>query len=363
MPNIQLTSEKLDTRHNDGISSRRSVTRHRTRIRALQACQQCAATKTRCDNDSPCQRCARRGLRCVRDIDISDQMTADVRMNTEEESPHVFGTSPGCRPRSGAEVPGVSQITPSASLGGPHSTDTISTLVPTPSRLDTFQTLSSELDVPHGNRDQSGSRHEHNDLCLTTQDAEFLSAFPDMFLGTESDDYPFTTTYAQDEFGVSDWISAAGSSSEQTQAGQAPPIVPSAVPSPSPPRAETTTDPDPFRLDLSARDHLLAFAVDACEPETLTAVVSAFPTCEGLATLARAFMGWHAEQEDTFVHGPTFVAAQVRTELLMAVVAGGAVRSASPAVQRFGFALHRVLGTQLARLVRSTIPFCLVESV
>ncbi|KAK6224070.1 hypothetical protein LQW54_000217 [Pestalotiopsis sp. IQ-011] len=158
-----------------------------------------------------------------------------------------------------------------------------------------------------------------------------------MFLGTENNDYLFTTTYAHHDFGVSDWIAAAGSSSEQTQAT---PIVPAALP----------THPDPFQLDLSARDHLLAFAVDACEPETLAAVVSALPTCEGLETLARAFMGWHAEQEDTFVHAPTFVAAQVRMELLMAVVAGGAVRSASPAVQRFGFALHRVLGTQLARL-------------
>lgn len=278
-------------------------------------------------------------------------------MNTEAESSHVFGTSPGCRPKSGVEVPGDSQITPSASLSGPQGTDTISTLVPTPSRLDTLQTFSLELDVPHGNRDQPGGRHEHNDLCLTTQDAEFLSAFPDMFLGTGNDNYLFTTTYTQDDFGVSDWISAAGSSSEQTQARQAPPIVPTAVPSPPPAPADTPTGPDPFRLDLSARDHLLAFAVDACEPETLAAVVSAFPTSEGLETLARAFMGWHAEQEDTFVHGPTFVAAQVRTELLMAVVAGGAVRSASPAVQRFGFALHRVLGTQLARLVRSVFPF------
>lgn len=176
-----------------------------------------------------------------------------------------------------------------------------------------------------------------------------------MFLGTESNNYLFTTTYTHDDFGVSDWIAAADSSPEQTQA---PLTAPAALPSSPPPRADTSTDPDPFRLDLSARDHLLAFAVDACEPETLAAVVSAFPTCEGLATLARAFMAWHAEQEDTFVHGPTFVAAQVRTELLMAVVAGGAVRSASPAVQRFGFALHRVLGTQLARLVRSAIPFC-----
>lgn len=279
-------------------------------------------------------------------------MTGDVRMNIEAESSHAFDARLECRPGSSTEVPGVSQITPSASLSGPQYTNTLSSLNPTPSRLDTLQTLSSELDVPLENRDQPGDQHKHNDLCLTTHDAEFLSSFPDIFLGTENNDYLFTTTYAHHDFGVSDWIAAAGFSSEQTQAT---PIIPAALPSPPPPATDTPTDPDPFRLDLSARDHLLAFAVDACEPETLAAVVSAFPTSEGLETLAWAFMGWHAEQEDTFVHAPTFVAAQVRTELLMAVVAGGAVRSSSPAVQRFGFALHRVLGTQLARLVRSVI--------
>jgi hypothetical protein len=89
-------------------------------------------------------------------------------------------------------------------------------------------------------------------------------------------------------------------------------------------------------FDLSVRDHLLALAVDACEAENRLAVVSAFLTCSGLENLATKFLAWQAEQQDTFIHVPKFSVAEVRTELLLAVVASGATRSPSPAVQRLG---------------------------
>ncbi|ETS73511.1 hypothetical protein PFICI_14457 [Pestalotiopsis fici W106-1] len=323
--------------------------RNRTRIRALQACQECATTKTKCDNGSPCQRCARRGLRCVRDIDIQDWGT-----DRETEYSNALATSLernaetlGNDFRGIAEALGAAMITPSASLTDTQVAGAYSTCESASQDTSMIPPCAAESDPLGAGRDMPAGRRENDNFDLTTQDAEFLAAFPDIFLETESRDHLFMTP--EQDFGMSEWIMEGSSSVQATAAAAAPAGAPSpgySLPTPT----EDVSGQNPFRFDFSVRDHLLAFAVDACEPEHLSTVVSAFPTCEGLETLARTFLSWHAEQEDTFIHKATFIVAEVRTELLMAVVAGGAVRSSSQAVQRFGFALHRVLGIQLAKL-------------
>lgn len=306
----------------------------------------------------------------MRDIGLQDAIVTDVV--SQGEYPHALATplernaetTPGNDFGGLTGAMGVAMITPSASLTdsqGPYTQSTCGSASQDANIIASSYAAGSS-DPADGGRDPLlvGVRRENGNFDLTSQDAEFLASFPDIFLEADGRNHELFMTPGQD-FDIPEWV-MADLGSEQPIASSAPAVTRN--PACTPPGAPTTDDPSSncptnhFRFDHSVRDHVLAFAVDACEPEHLSAVVSAFPTCEGLETLARTFLCWHVEQEDTFIHGATFIVNEVRTELLMAVVAGGAVRSPSHAVQRFGFALHRVLGTQLAKLVgrRSYIP-------
>ena len=107
--------------------------------------------------------------------------------------------------------------------------------------------------------------------------------------------------------------------------------------------------PDGF--PLAARDRLLAMMASACQPLEVPRVAAAFPSCDGLGRLVRSFLAWHMSQEDTWIHVPTFSVNDVKVELLAAIVAAGAVRSPSRAVQKFGLAVHEILQIQLRNMV------------
>lgn len=63
-------------------AKRQQITRRRPLPRASQACQACAISKTRCDNEEHCKRCRKRKIPCVRTFDI------------EERGPSVQATQP-----------------------------------------------------------------------------------------------------------------------------------------------------------------------------------------------------------------------------------------------------------------------------
>lgn len=106
---------------------------------------------------------------------------------------------------------------------------------------------------------------------------------------------------------------------------------------------------------LTVRDRLLAMMVSACESENITRMVAAFSSCEVLERLVKSFLTWHVNQEDTWIHVPTFCVTEVRVELLAAIVAAGAVKSASRPVQKFGLAVHEKLYIQLRKMVRDLV--------
>ena len=53
-----------------GESGRQRAYRSRTGPRAMQACQSCAASKTKCDNDRHCRRCVKRKIPCIRQVNL-----------------------------------------------------------------------------------------------------------------------------------------------------------------------------------------------------------------------------------------------------------------------------------------------------
>ncbi|KAL4807498.1 hypothetical protein BDV18DRAFT_151524 [Aspergillus unguis] len=57
------------------------------RDRAIEACQQCAAAKSSCDNSSPCRRCQRKGKQCIRRKSHGHRRSRTTQSYPEETSP------------------------------------------------------------------------------------------------------------------------------------------------------------------------------------------------------------------------------------------------------------------------------------
>lgn len=105
------------------------------------------------------------------------------------------------------------------------------------------------------------------------------------------------------------------------------------------------------RFTLAARDRLLAMLVNSCDSGNTPRVISALPSCEVLDRLMKLFFAWHANQEDTWIHIPTFSVDGTKTLLLGAIVAAGALMSSNKAMQKFGLAVHEILGVQIKKEV------------
>lgn len=116
--------------------------------------------------------------------------------------------------------------------------------------------------------------------------------------------------------------------------------------------------PDGFPLVV--RDRLLAMCVSASDSRDNLRVSSAFPSCDSLALLFKSFLSWHIHRDDTWIHIPTFDINKAKVELIAAILAGGAMRSPSRAVQKFGLALHELLAVQLLKIVRRSTQACFI---
>ncbi|KAM3065589.1 hypothetical protein ACMFMF_010811 [Clarireedia jacksonii] len=321
------------------VTKKGAGVRARVRTRALQACQPCAVAKTRCDNGRPCARCTRRSLTCVRDFDIREP-SLSLHDNLLDR--------------------------PDRLVSGYF--DNESTLLNHSQQLETPLSIwdhnaiasnSTELTGSNNIESTTGTTSTREAFQFTLQDAEFLSSFPEVFLGINETGQQYTApaaevaksqSYAADRWEQDFWWDT-----------DPKPLKPQTIRADAPCAAmqldslEASTDitlaPNPLTFDLAVRDSLLALAVDACGPEIRSVIVSAFPSCSGLESLTKSFLNWHQAQEDTFIHIPTFSAAETGRELLMAVVVGGALRSSSPAAQRLGLSLHEVLGNQLRKII------------
>ena len=58
--------------------ARHQRARPRAGPRAMQACQSCAASKTKCDNDRHCRRCRKKNVPCIRQL-ASERLTNPAR--------------------------------------------------------------------------------------------------------------------------------------------------------------------------------------------------------------------------------------------------------------------------------------------
>jgi hypothetical protein len=175
--------------------TKKSITTHqRTGLRALQACQPCAAAKTKCDNSKPCARCARRDITCIRDLDPHYPL---IRSIAESKELSNNGTSPNQQEASPwvklSHTPSTMLPLSGSSLGGSEPLVLASTFTAPDQSV-----IQSNIAVQEATLNlQDGSFMEalYRGPSLVTQDAELLSSFPDVFLCLDDTGENSTTTH------------------------------------------------------------------------------------------------------------------------------------------------------------------------
>jgi hypothetical protein len=90
------------------------------------------------------------------------------------------------------------------------------------------------------------------------------------------------------------------------------------------------------------------------EKTAVPRIIKSFPSTELLDGLIQDYFAYQSHQLDPFIHAPTFYPNEESSDMLTALAASGAVRSAIPTIRKLGYALMEV-----ARLQMSTKVFAL----
>lgn len=105
------------------------------------------------------------------------------------------------------------------------------------------------------------------------------------------------------------------------------------------------------RLNQSARDKILAMVLEGCRDTNIPNVVASFPTIEIFHSLIEKFLRWHWPQVCSWLHLPSFVVKEKKTELIAAIVAAGALRTPMPIFRKLGFALQEAVRVAIPKRV------------
>ncbi|KAJ5647719.1 hypothetical protein N7490_004091 [Penicillium lividum] len=102
-------------------------------------------------------------------------------------------------------------------------------------------------------------------------------------------------------------------------------------------------------ISSALRDKILVLVLSTLGPQLTQTVLSSFPTLGLLNSLMHHFLNGHAEIIASWLHLPTFDAEKVRTQLLLMIIAAGAITCTHPMIQELGFALQEVVRDLLQR--------------
>lgn len=108
-------------------------------------------------------------------------------------------------------------------------------------------------------------------------------------------------------------------------------------------------------LQSSNRDSFLALVINNCSSTNVASVVEAFPSLELLNSLLQIYLTSPLLRADARIHVSALPSiAQRPAELLLAMIAAGAVVAPDLALRKLGFALHEIVRRALQQKVRSS---------
>ncbi|PYH96515.1 hypothetical protein BO71DRAFT_471399 [Aspergillus ellipticus CBS 707.79] len=346
--------------------------------RVSQACKACATSKLKCDEEKPCRRCRDKKLICDWHDGGVDDMTPDSPMPASLDNPPQFTTpdfqmSTSYLPEPQGPVPedpmstSYDAISPMLdhesgifSVNGTFFPEFIpDSLIPSLSRP-------NELDPSNHTQDYLHNLFDHGvqfEFDLTEVDFGLIDYFNSQGTAHLAPQHSDTQNDRSDvDSGIALGAEAYKRSSlsvwkpaqeDHAFADHDDLSVPVVIDSP-----ESTIRLDrqilPERLASGSRDLIFGMVLQTSEKTTLR-IMKSFPSTELLDGLIQDYFAHQSRQLDSFIHGPTFRPNEQSPDMLTAVAAAGAVRSAIPTIRKLGYALMEV-----SRLHMSVKTFALV---
>jgi len=234
----------------------------------------------------------------------------------------------------------------------------VSSIVPPQGRIDPEK---SRVDLDFFNLFDFDDNH---DLVLTAQDQEFLSSLPmpPRELSSDASVPPAKTILNSMDETSSQGVYEAFKKSigrwdpvkVDFRAAEQPSMYIDRI---SNSKMDCLGDYDPNitsqSLTPDIREQILKLLIKSCDQDKVIDLISSFPVVEVLDRLLKSYLTRQVTTTDVWIHVPTFKAAEVRLELLVACVAAAACLSPSRPVQKFGLAMQEFLVYHLWLVVRA----------
>ncbi|PWY62329.1 C2H2 type zinc finger domain protein [Aspergillus eucalypticola CBS 122712] len=109
----------------------------------------------------------------------------------------------------------------------------------------------------------------------------------------------------------------------------------------------------PERLAPGSRDLIFGMVLQTSEKAMIPRKLKSFPSTELLDGLIQDYFAYQSQKLDPFIHGPTFYPNEQSSDMLTALAASGAVRSAIPTIRKLGYALMEVARLHLSTTYES----------
>ncbi|PWY90707.1 C2H2 type zinc finger domain protein [Aspergillus heteromorphus CBS 117.55] len=357
--------------------------------RVSQACKTCATSKLKCDEEKPCRRCRDKKLVCDWHGGL-DEMTPespgqgssydDPDGQPEYPDPEARVFSPpvpslGNFPASVENPP--QSATPDFQMNGylpetqtaqdpvSASYDAISPMLDhesgifsvdgtffpefIPDALIPSLSRPNELDPSNHTQDYLHNLFDHSmqfDFDLTEVDFGLIDYF-----NAQGTTHPAPQPEAQSDVdrGIALGAEAYKRSSlsawkpareDHAFADQDDLSVPVAIDSPRSSRSDRQILPE--RLASGSRDLIFGMVLQTSDKANLPRIMKSFPSTDLIDGLMQDYFAQQSRQLDSFIHGPTFRPNEQSADMLTAVAAAGAVRSAIPTIRKLGYALMEV---------------------
>ena len=405
--------------HDDGSSVKRRKTSHVPNARTGQACQSCAASKLRCDDEKPCARCKRKGITCTSaKAATATQRNYDGSMSPSRRERHSYGQATNHHFTIATTDNGLSidvdvpsPMSPQRGRPGhesrrnlsqapEHSSNSVdqngalsvSATAPQTQNVQAFSpdvpnmfgesSLAEflndvmlpplpgpeELPLPDAQGSHMHATRDFLDFGTSWLDFVEIDALLNAEVGLKPNNHVsfrpvppsgnktplFGQSFAQRNAAFSrsiwQWEPTKKDHGGAQQLNLSLPLADMNSPET---RSLAGTILPGQHIDQTVRDRILALILSTCDKSMYSDVVSSFPSCDLLNALIHHYLNTQYSQIDSWLHIPTFSIDDQELELLISIIAAGAVISTSSAVRKLGFALHESARQALAEKFES----------
>lgn len=345
------------------------------KIRASQACTQCATIKVKCDQEKPCKRCKSKGLDCRVDPSPGPSM---LRSDDQHSPTEQWTAQPDIRPYAAepyrprgqpetpANAPNTSAVLPLVMPGANHPAP----LMEDPSLTDFLKDVVHPAQHSHasaqprtdttwnGNFAPRDLMDFSQDLSMDFNDLDAVlsggwDAWLDPSLIPPTYDMPTDRTASDVSTPSIDGSINLGSAAYNRSAWKWVPnhekgkahrdhslasiLVDGKA---SDQMQRSSAAPRPHLLNAQDRDRIVALLLSGCDKTNFQKVVTMFPAVGVLDLFLNDFLLNMEHSIDSWIHIPTFRTSDLLPELLTLMVAQGAVLSRTSHAQLFGYSLQ-----------------------